>query len=333
MYPNLDIREEIGAILLGTSKELSDLAEEVNTDTVYPLEFRAIVHPELVQSSELKNTIRRLVASGEVSTVVADMGNHSIDSVLQFIYDITFIKRAATFIDARRLYQEIFQRLPLSLIDDRWILRYVSLSPHSVYSVLKRSFDIVAAIILGLLSLSLYPFIILAIRLDNSKNSEVLPCRAIFYSADRVGMGGRLMRITKFRTMTGCDDGQDVLETKHTVTRVGKFLRRTRLDELPQLWSVLKGEMSFVGPRPEFPELVDEYVKEIKYYNLRHLVKPGLSGWAQIMHDAHSHHKKDTDSTKDKLAYDLFYVKERSLWMDLHIALLTLKTIISKKGS
>ncbi|MAJ97315.1 MAG: hypothetical protein CMI56_01720 [Parcubacteria group bacterium] len=325
MYPHLLVRREIGAVLIGTGLELTELAEEVNKDPLYPLEFRAIIHPELSSSEEVKQTIQLLIESGEVTTIVADMSNHSLDDLLSFIYDITFVKHQAEFIDVRRLYQEIFERVPLSLIDYRWLLQYMSLDQKLVYSASKRSADIVASVIFGILSLALYPFIILAIKLEGTGS--------IFYVAQRVGLGGELFSFPKFRSMTGVDTDEEVLETKHTVTRVGALLRRTRLDELPQLWSVFKGDMSFIGPRPEFPALVDVYKKEIPYYNLRNLVKPGLSGWAQITHDNHAHHKADVDSTVEKLSYDLFYIKERSLWLDFYIAALTLKTILTKRGS
>ncbi len=325
MYPHLHIRREFGAVLVGTSADLSQLAEEVNRDPLYPLEFRAIIHPELVSEGELKSTLAKLVATGEATTIVADVGNHSLDKTLQFIYNLTFVRRAAVFIDARKLYEEVFERLPLSLIDQRFILRYIPLAPHTLYSTIKRIFDIVISAVLGALSLPLYPIIITAIKIVDKGPA--------FYVTTRLGHGEKSIRIIKFRTMTGQDVGQEVLSTNLSVTRVGKFLRRTRLDELPQLWNILRGDMSFVGPRPEAPALAERYSKEVEYYNLRHSVKPGLSGWAQIRHDNHPHHGVDTDATREKLAYDLYYIKRRSIWLDFYITLLTLKTIITKKGS
>lgn len=325
MFPHILVRREIGAVLIGTGLELTELAEEVNKDPLYPLEFRAIIHPELSSTEETKQTLQLLIESGEISTIVTDMSNHSIDDLLQFIYDLTFVQHRAEFIDVRKLYQEIFERVPLSLIDDRWILRYMSLQQHTIYTVLKRITDIVGALVVGALSLLLYPFIILAIKLDSKG--------PIFYVAERIGLGGKSIAFPKFRSMTGTDTGEEALKTKHAVTRVGKILRRTRLDELPQLWSVFKGDMSFIGPRPEFPALVNVYRNEISHYNLRHLVKPGLSGWAQITHHNHAHHEADVDSTTEKISYDLYYIKERSLWLDFYIAALTLKTLITKRGS
>lgn len=138
----------------------------------------------------------------------------------------------------------------------------------------------------------------------------------------------------KFRTMTFANDGGKWKEEglKNKVTRVGAFLRKTRVDELPQLWNVLRGDISLIGPRPEFHDAVQQYGQQIPYYNVRHLIKPGLSGWAQIYHDNHPHHGLDVDATAEKLSYDLYYIKNRSIVLDAIIALKTLKTLILSRG-
>ena len=116
------------------------------------------------------------------------------------------------------------------------------------------------------------------------------------------------------------------------MTRVGNYLRKTRIDELPQLWNVIRGDLSLIGPRPELPHFVELYDREIPYYNIRHLITPGLSGWAQTHHDQHPHHEADTTETKNKLSYDLYYIKNRSLMLDVKIALLTIRTLLSRSG-
>jgi len=132
--------------------------------------------------------------------------------------------------------------------------------------------------------------------------------------------------------MTVNDNGNYNGSMKNEITRVGAFLRKSRIDELPQLWGVLRGDISLIGPRPELPSLVKQYEKEIPYYNVRHLIKPGLSGWAQIYHDAHPHHNLDTLETARKLSYDLYYIKNRSFLLDIKIALRTLKILVSIAG-
>jgi lipopolysaccharide/colanic/teichoic acid biosynthesis glycosyltransferase len=119
---------------------------------------------------------------------------------------------------------------------------------------------------------------------------------------------------------------------ENKLTRVGPFLRNTRIDELPQIWSVIKGDLSFIGPRPELPSGVQLYEKEIPYYSVRHLIKPGLSGWAQILQENHPHHGFGVEETKEKLAYDLYYIKNRSAILDLKIALKTIKTLVRVVG-
>jgi lipopolysaccharide/colanic/teichoic acid biosynthesis glycosyltransferase len=119
---------------------------------------------------------------------------------------------------------------------------------------------------------------------------------------------------------------------ENKVTKIGNFLRKTRIDELPQLWNVLKGGYSLIGPRPEFPKAVYKYANKIPYYNARHLITPGLSGWAQLNHHKHPHHGVDVEETRNKLSYDLYYLKNRSFWLDFEIGLKTIKTLLSAVG-
>ncbi len=171
-----------------------------------------------------------------------------------------------------------------------------------VYAFAKRAMDLLLACI-GLLVLCLIlPFIALAIWLDAGA--------PVFYSQDRVGLDGRRFSIFKFRTML--DDDQ--------VTKVGCFLRRTHIDELPQLWNIVRGDMSLVGPRPERPEYVEKFEKEIPNYSLRHTVKPGLAGWAIVQKG----YETTAEDALIKLPSDLFYVDHRSLAFDLTILVRTL---------
>ncbi len=326
IFPYIDIRKESGAILIGTSYELSALAEEINTDPVYPLEFRAIIHPELMSSGEIKDTVLTTLKKEDIQALVIDVSNKAIDDILPFLYDLSFVKKKVIFIDARKLYEEVFEKVPFSLIDDRWILRYMHLFKLKWYSLFKLLFDYFTGIILGILCIFLCPILIVLIKLQDYK-------KPAFYVSRRVGYKGKEIKLFKLRTMNGLDSGKSALSSKLKPTKIGSFLRKTRLDELPQFINLLKGELSFVGPRPEIPELAKEYKEQLRYYNLRHSVKPGLSGWAQIKHSKHPHHKLDIDQTKEKLAYDLYYIQKRGFWFDLYITILTLKIIFTGKGS
>jgi len=239
--------------------------------------------------------------------------------------DLTeLIFRGVRIIDRRDLYEEIMLRIPLSYISESWILRHIAL-PQRGYDIGKRIMDIVIALPLAILSLVVYPFVILAVKLDDSG--------PVFIYQERIGRGGKTIIITKFRSMSGDDKGSDVLKSALRVTRVGAFLRVSRLDELPQLWNVVRGSLSLVGPRPELPALAHEYNRTIPFYNLRHLITPGLSGWAQIYHEHHPHHGTGIEQTREKLSYDLYYVKNRSIFLDLNIALKTIRTLLSRSGA
>jgi len=174
---------------------------------------------------------------------------------------------------------------------------------------------------LFLLSLLAYPFVALAIYLEDRG--------PIFYVPERIGKGNRPIRIRKFRTMRVMDEGQQLGQNVDQITRVGKFLRVSRIDELPQLLNVLMGDLSLVGPRPEFPKLVTLYNEQIPYYNMRHLITPGLSGWAQVHHEKPPH---TLEETREKLSFDLYYLKNRSVVLDIKIALKTIKTLLSRTG-
>ena len=154
----------------------------------------------------------------------------------------------------------------------------------------------------------------------------------VFITQDRVGQDNELIRMYKFRTMYRNEVNLAADASDNTVTKVGKILRITRLDELPQLWNVLRGDLSFIRPRPELPSGVALYEKEIPYYGVRHLIKPGLSGWAQLYHDNHPHHGAEVEATREKLSYDLYYLKHRSLLLDVIIILKTVKKLLTRSG-
>ena len=216
--------------------------------------------------------------------------------------------------------------MPIEHLETDWVIRSFvdQVRVHGLYELLKRSMDILGGFVGTLIFILLLPPIALAIVLETG-----FP---IFYSQPRLGKGTSLFNILKFRTMSQNAevDGQAKVaaENDPRVTRVGNFLRKTRLDELPQFWTVLRGEMSLVGPRAERPELVAEYHKQIPYYRARLLVKPGLTGWAQINYGYVAMVKE----TFVKLEYDLYYIKHRTLNMDFSIVLRTIGTVLRRTG-
>lgn len=191
------------------------------------------------------------------------------------------------------------------------------------YAYVKRAGDLAAALLLAFVTLPLFPLIALAIRIDSPG--------AVFYTQDRIGQDGRIFRIYKFRTMrTDAERAGAVWATAGDprVTRVGAFMRRSRLDELPQLLNVLRGEMTFVGPRPERPEFTRVLVREVPGYTQRTLVKPGLTGWAQIRYQ----YASSIQDSETKLEYDLYYVRHRSLRFDAMILVQTIPVVLHLRG-
>lgn len=311
------------AIIIGSGSEMKELLEEVNKNSLSDIKFVSYVDLDRAGESGFWDEVVERVYADDVSVIAIDLKDKNIDPVLPHLYNLIFSK--INFIDMNKIYEDIFDRVPLSLLKYNWFLENISTRQSKTYDVLKRVMDIFISIILLSASLALYPFVILAIKLEDGG--------PIFISQERVGENNKLVRILKFRSMTRDDRGEYGNDAApNTVTKVGRFLRKTRLDELPQLWDVLKGDLSFIGPRPELPALVKKYAEEIPYYNIRHLIKPGLSGWAQIMQENHPHHRQAVEETKEKLTYDLYYIKNRSFFLDIKIALRSLKILVSIAG-
>jgi exopolysaccharide biosynthesis polyprenyl glycosylphosphotransferase len=223
-------------------------------------------------------------------------------------------------------YEEILGRVPILHLESDWLLRSFvdEVRVSGFYLLIKRLLDICGAI-MGLLGLALaYPWVALAVFLESG--------RPILFSQNRSGQGGNLFKVFKFRTMAqdAEADGQAhwTDEEDPRATRVGKVLRRTHLDEFPQFWNVLMGEMSLVGPRPERPEFVAQLEKEIPFYRARLLVKPGITGWAQVNYGKGA----SIVGSAAKLEYDLYYIKHRSMLMDIWLILRTIGSMFGFRG-
>jgi len=184
--------------------------------------------------------------------------------------------------------------------------------------------SIFAAALGLLIFLPFLPFVVLAVKLSSKG--------PVFFRQKRVGMGGRIFEVVKFRTMftdAEADGAKWATKNDPRVTGLGMFLRKTRIDEIPQLWNVLRGDMGFVGPRPERPEFVNWLTEELPFYYLRTLIRPGLTGWAQVRYS----YGATLAETKEKLEYDLYYIKHMSLGLDLLIMFETIKTILRRRGA
>ena len=325
IFPQLRTLRRLKGVLIAAGADGAVLAQEVAHDARFPFAFDYVVDTAVAPSHEVIQQACRVAQKDDVSFLVVDFFDPATAAVLPIMYDAAFHKQRFALVDVIDLYQEMFDRVPLTLIRYEWILRHVSAS--RIYDAVKRIFDAVVALFLAILSLVVYPFVALAIRIDDGGG--------MFITQERVGRYQKPIHIIKFRTMSGNDNGVYDSTGKSTlkVTRVGKWLRVLRIDELPQLWNVVSGELSLVGPRPELPALAAQYNARIPYYNARYLVNPGLTGWAQIRHDRDPHHGTDIGETKVKLSYDLYYLKRRSLLLDLFIMLQTVRIVFTARGS
>jgi sugar transferase (PEP-CTERM system associated) len=203
------------------------------------------------------------------------------------------------------------------LYSDGFRLRASQQLTRQVVSILAAAFGLI-------LFLPFLPFVVLAVKLSSKG--------PVFFRQKRVGMGGRVFEVVKFRTMgtdAEADGAKWATKNDPRVTGVGKFLRKTRIDEVPQLWNVLRGDMGFVGPRPERPEFVAWLNEELPFYYLRTLIRPGLTGWAQVRFG----YGATLAETKEKLEYDLYYIKHMALGLDLLIMFETIKTILRRRGA
>lgn len=298
-------------LILGDSHSAEELFEEIKKNETYG------IIPFFVR--DLKTNILDVIEENKIKDVIFDLGFLIKRNEFSLLNELLF--RGINMIDMGEVYESIFGRVSLEKLSDEWFLNNKPNRPLYVYYIFKRFMDVFLSFFAGLLSLLIYPFVYLAIKLEDRG--------PIFIVQERVGKNGRPIKIFKFRSMTTDDKGKWVVKNDPRITKVGSFLRKSRIDELPQLWNVIKGDISLIGPRPELPKFVEIYDKDIPYYGMRHLIKPGLSGWAQI------HHKKPPQSveeTKEKLAYDLYYIKHRSIMLDIEIALKTIKTLLSRTG-
>jgi sugar transferase (PEP-CTERM system associated) len=205
-----------------------------------------------------------------------------------------------------------------------WIIFANGFRFSAVFRFVRRLLNLSVGFIGLLLAAPLIPFIVLAIKVDSAGPA--------LYRQKRVGRRGKIFYCFKFRTMRAdaeADSGPTWADDDDPrITKIGKFLRISRLDEIPQLWCVLKGDMAFVGPRPERPEFIERLGREIPYYGIRHLVSPGITGWAQIRYK----YGNTVEDAKQKLQYDLFYIKNASIGLDVLIWFQTIKIVLLRRG-
>lgn len=232
------------------------------------------------------------------------------------------LRHRVSFISYDNFYEQINEKVPVESIKQDWFLDNLQEGEKNYFDTLKKGLDFILAGAGLFISALLWPLLALLVKVSSPG--------PVFFTQPRVGKNGQIFRLYKFRTMkvTGNDGGM-TLPQDQRITSIGRFLRSSRLDEIPQLINILKGEMSFIGPRPERPEFSAELEQKVPFYTTRLLVKPGLTGWDQISGEYHS---PSADDTLKKLQNDLYYIKHRSFYLDAAIILKTIATVLGRGG-
>jgi sugar transferase (PEP-CTERM system associated) len=294
-------RRELGVDVIGWSGNVEGaLTRETAAEHLMELARAHRVHRVIVAMPDRRGTI-------------------PVQELLQLRLDGVSIEEATSWLE------KISGRIEVEQLYPSWLIFAEGFRFSASFNLMRRVLSTLMSLTLLLVVLPLLPFVILAIKLDSRG--------PVLYRQKRVGRAGHTFYCYKFRTMrqdAEADTGPTWAgDDDPRITRIGKFLRSSRIDEIPQLWCVFKGDMSFVGPRPERPEFVEWLTKEIPYYGVRHAVRPGITGWAQVRYK----YGNTVEDAKQKLQYDLFYIKNASLGLDILIMLQTIKIVLLGRGA
>lgn len=330
LFPFFAPRKKDRALIIGDGDEILELVSEVTTNSSrYSFIFADHVNlADFTSFQRGSETLKDILKKEDISLIVADPRKADVETLLPPLFLSLFEGKTIVFIDFIALYEDIFDRVPLSQLSHRWFLEDLTHRSRPLYDIVKRGMDIVGALALGIVLLVLYPFVALAIKLDTPGS--------VLISQERTGRYMRPIRVYKFRSMTENKAGSAewTKEEKDTnkITRAGAFLRKTSIDELPQMWSVLKGDLSLIGPRSDIAGIASRLERSVPYYAARYIARPGITGWAQTQqrYEEGNISPQSMEESVARLSYDLYYVKNRSLTLDLVIALRTLSALISR---
>ncbi len=317
-------------VVIGTDSHALELVKKLKDAPRLGYTIRAILQDPESRSAVQKRfpeievlesieELSSLAKEGEVHTVI--ISDRRFDSVYRELY--TLLPYRLNFYQLTSFWEAFDETIPIYATRESWFLENMNRGPNRPYQYLKRILDVAAATILLVPAGVLGLFTAGIIKLTSKG--------PVIYSQTRVGRNEREFTIYKFRSMVvnaEAKGAQWAGENDPRITPIGRIVRKTRLDEIPQIFNVIKGDMSFVGPRPERPEFVSELAHRVPHYHLRHLIRPGLTGWAQVRY----RYGASEEDAAHKLMYDLFYVKNVSLILDIRIALKTILTILTKGG-
>ncbi len=320
-------------LLIGSGSLTDDLKTAVNlrpeagytiASHLDPAALLEAINPKVparrrASDSSLLDLAQRLRVDHVVVALADNRGTLPVDELLHCRFSGVKVEAGHS------LYERMMGKIHVDALRPSWLIFSDGFRRHPLTALVKRTIDVVGAAVGLIVSAPLFVLIAVAVTLDSRG--------PVFYRQERVGEGGRRFTLIKFRSM--CEDAEEATgpvwakDNDERVTRVGQWLRMFRLDELPQMVNILRGEMSFVGPRPERPWFVDNLKLRIPYYGFRNTVKPGLTGWAQVRYQ----YGASIEETIEKLQYDLYYIKNMSLLLDAMILLETIKIMLAGRGA
>lgn len=307
---------KIPVLFLGDGNEVNEVTKYLNDRP--QLGYKTL---GILEKGRVKGELKKEIEKQNIEILVISEEVKADKDLVAILYSI--LPQGITVISFDKFYESVTGKIPVYQINKSWFLENLIEINRQSFEKTKEAVDTVLGILLLPLVAILYPIIGLAIKATSSG--------PILYKQKRVGKNGEIFELLKFRSMVKNaeqDGAQWAKEGDVRVTLIGNFLRKTRLDELPQIWNVVKGDLSFIGPRPERPEFVEELKQKIPFYSSRLLVKPGLSGWAQTNFP----YGASVEDATEKLQYDLYYIKNRTLFLDLVIALKTIAIILRRQG-
>jgi sugar transferase (PEP-CTERM system associated) len=316
-----------GTVLL--ARELFERRQELGVDIVGfidpdPARVGApVINPGVIGTID---DIPSLSLRMHVDRVVVSMSDERGKLPMDRLLDMR-LRTGVLFDHLASVYEEYTGKIALENLRPSWLVFSTGFRKTRLMMVTKRTFDLVASVCGLILASPLMLVSALMVKLESPRDP-------ILYHQERVGLNGESFTIHKFRTMrTDAEARTGPVWSKGDgdprITPVGRFMRKTRLDEIPQLWNVLRGDMSLIGPRPERPAFVEQLTQQIPFYGQRHVVKPGVTGWAQVRYS----YGASVEDALEKMQYDLYYVKHMSLRFDIMIALETIKTVVLRRGA
>jgi sugar transferase (PEP-CTERM system associated) len=323
-------------LIVGTSpaavvlaRELFERRQELGVDIVGFVDTdqsrvgAPVINPGVVGTID---DIPALATELQVDRVVVSLSDERGKLPMDRLLDVR-LQSGVLFDHLASVYEAYTGKIALENLRPSWLVFSTGFRKTRLFVLTKRAFDVVAAAIGLILSSPLMLLSALLVKLESPRDP-------ILYHQERVGLNGRPFTIHKFRTMRSDAELHtgpvwSAGDSDPRITAVGRFMRKTRLDEIPQLWNVLRGDMSLIGPRPERPSFVEQLTSQIPYYGQRHVVKPGVTGWAQVRYA----YGASVADAIEKMQYDLYYVKHMSLMFDVLIALETIKTVVLRRGA